>query len=265
MLQDRRKTTRVLPTTEPKYQQNPPTGSTESSTMNILITNADGPDSKGLESLIDATRAYYREARITVIVPEGLSEGASMSSTAFDLPKYHPDNLQEVPGQKNIFTAPNLTPADIVDVAFHHPDFFIAKGAWDLVLSGINGQLTVGFDILRSATAGAAMTAATGYGCAAIAIHTESQGQLPRPSELILYDIMRTIKPGAGECWNINIPEQAAKGYTNVPTSHRSLHRAAPTHIVPRAANEKTDLTEVVLGYVTISRIILRTNEMLRY
>ncbi len=110
--------------------------------MNILISNDDGYQAEGLNTLIHALSGF---AKVTAVAPEINRSGASNSLT-LDLPlrlSKHSDILYSVNG----------TPTDCVHLALTG----LLKEPPDIVVSGINHGENLGDDTLYSGTVAAAM------------------------------------------------------------------------------------------------------------
>lgn len=240
--------------------------------MNILITNDDGPEAAGLGALRDAVKRAWKEARVILITPRPHSSGLSMSVN----PKIKPsefslDHMERVDKDHYVIDG---TPTDAVDLAVLRSDLFLPRGPnWTYVLSGVNAGDNVGVDILRSGTCGAAITASLTYGLASIAfsqmLKTEPSKDTPRAefktADAVLGTLLQGALPNPGEAWNINFPASAPTGYVDVPIAHYSRWRPPPSNLVPRARGEKSDLTELMAGYVTKSTLDLRLSRPLRY
>lgn len=170
--------------------------------MNILITNDDGIDAKGIAVLAEVAAAF---GAVTVVAP------ASQCSAMSHRITFKPMKVQErqlgIPGVKAYSV--EGTPADCVKTAV---DALMVEKP-DVVLSGINNGYNVGFDIAYSGTVGAAMEALM-LGIPAIAVSQldvddfdASRHYLPQ----ILPELLAGA-PSATEIWNVNIPALNCKG-----------------------------------------------------
>lgn len=241
-------------------------------TLNILVTSDDGHGATGLQVLLDSIQQVWPSARPTVIVSSEPGPGSSMSlSKGWDT--YLSVPALEV--EDRVFTLP-LTPADLMYRAFYKREEF-SKRDWDLVLVGCNHGANIGFDIFHSGTTGMAMIAARGFGTASFAFSQD----LPDNPDLILSkdidrayfssaeriipDFLRKQAPDSGVCWNVNIPEEASRGYKMVKAAHYSYHRTPPTRLVPRASVEENDIRYLMEGWVTTTPLELRVNPNLRF
>ena len=115
------------------------------SDKNILITNDDGAEAKGLHSLIDAMQQL---GKVTVVAPEEAQSGMSQAITV-----KHPLRIKKknIKGYE-IYTV-NGTPADCVKLAMHR----LLDKTPDLVVSGINHGGNASTSVLYSGTMGAAL------------------------------------------------------------------------------------------------------------
>jgi 5'-nucleotidase len=115
--------------------------------MNILITNDDGFQSKGIVELINIARPF---GKILVVAPDS---GRSAQSSALTVTK--PLLYQEVKNETDVrILATTGTPADCVKFTFSGQ----IEGGFvpDLVLSGINHGSNSAINIIYSGTLGAA-------------------------------------------------------------------------------------------------------------
>lgn len=134
--------------------------------MNILLTNDDGIHSGGINEL---AKILLKNGELFVVAPLTEQSGVSQSIT-FRRPLFP----RPLPGGSRTdafeFKGYSLdgTPADCIRLAM----FELCPWKPDLVVSGINGGLNAGVNVVYSGTVGAALTAAT-YGIPAIAISLE--------------------------------------------------------------------------------------------
>src|SRR5574344_571157 len=123
--------------------------------MNILLTNDDGYNSLGIQTLYTALQKY---GKVYIIAPEHHMSGKSCSITITEglVFKKYDEFIYSLDG----------TPADCVAYAL---------GAFpiqfDLVVSGINDGLNISYDILYSGTIGACQQSLI-YGIPTIAFST---------------------------------------------------------------------------------------------
>ncbi len=117
--------------------------------MQILVTNDDGIEDKGLQELV---KAISDKHEIYVVAPNRRYSGYSGAVTF-----YQPISVTEYPlnlGEKKSYKISG-TPADCIIIAIDELIGFI-----DLVISGINDEPNLGDDIRFSATLGACREAA---------------------------------------------------------------------------------------------------------
>jgi 5'-nucleotidase len=124
---------------------------------NILITNDDGYESKGLHALIEAMRPL---GQVTVVAP-ALEKSACGHSLTLTRP------LRFISVDDDFYKLDDGTPTDCVFLALHK--LFDQQYKPDIVISGINKGANMGEDITYSGTASAAMEAVL-QGIPAIAV-----------------------------------------------------------------------------------------------
>lgn len=241
--------------------------------MNILLLNADGPDSFGLKVLRDAIKQHWKECTLYTLVPGEGGANASMGASRQFRRELSLEDFTKI--ESNYYLARQLTPVDVVDLAFLRQELFLhPKASWDLVVVGVAAGHVLGTDTYRSATTGAAMYAATAYRVAAhcFAQHlgeSEDQPTIPhaayKVAQAILPDYFRSTIATPGECWSVNFPPHSPQGYATVPTAHYSARRMPPTSVIPRSRDEKTDVTQLEKGYITTALLNMRINQPLRY
>ena len=124
--------------------------------MNILLTNDDGYDFKGIRLVREKLQKY---GRVVICAPKGKMSAKSVAKT-FDVPLVLGEE------EKDIYSFTG-TPADCV--AFAITSLGIK---FDLVVSGCNNGLNITNDILYSGTIGACLESLT-YGVPAVAFSCE--------------------------------------------------------------------------------------------
>lgn len=123
----------------------------------ILVTNDDGFDSKGLHALIEALQPL---ARVTAVAPT-IDKSACGHSLTLTRP------LRFIELNDDFFKLDDGTPSDCVFLSLNK--LFDEDSKPDLVISGINKGANMGEDITYSGTASAAMEAVL-QGIPAIAV-----------------------------------------------------------------------------------------------
>ncbi len=206
--------------------------------MRALITNDDGVDSPGIETL--AGVAAECDLDVIVAAPAWDSSGASASLTAvlrdgqLCLEERSYASLPGVP-----VYAVEAAPAYIVRAA--------AAGAFgpppDVVISGINNGVNTGHAILHSGTVGAALTAAT-YGQRGLAV---SIGAAPEPHWATAAAYARRaldwlVASGDAAVINVNVPNLPAHDVRGFERARLAAFGAVQTHI-----------TEAGEGYVKLA------------
>ena len=121
--------------------------------MNILLTNDDGYDSKGIHLLKDKLKKY---GRVVIVAPKGPMSAKSCSITIGT-----GIHVEQVDGETFICEG---TPADCVSFGINALSI-----DFDLVVSGCNNGFNVSYDTMYSGTVGAALEALT-YGKKSIAV-----------------------------------------------------------------------------------------------
>ncbi|MEF3693867.1 MAG: 5'/3'-nucleotidase SurE [Candidatus Cloacimonadota bacterium] len=184
--------------------------------MRILLTNDDGIQAEGLQSMARSLREAGHE--ILIVAPDGQRSASSHSiSLHRDIAvRKLADEVYEVNG----------TPVDCVVVALQK----INTKPVDLVISGVNAGQNMGEDILYSGTVAAATEAALlGYKAIAASIcsyadqfYETSAWWIPRLLELGLHDLIQHL-----EVYNVNfpnLPKEQIKGMRLTQTGHRKYY-----------------------------------------
>ena len=133
--------------------------------MRILLTNDDGIDSPGLWA---AAEALSELGFVTVVAPREQASGTGRSKPNSSDWRVTPRKLT-VHGKEWIVYAVGGTPAQVVQ----HAILEIMPECPDLVVSGINYGVNVGFGVTISGTVGAAMEAAA-HGIPSLAVSLET-------------------------------------------------------------------------------------------
>lgn len=174
--------------------------------LEILITNDDGYDAKGINTLIDIMATI---GNVTVIAPDGPRSGQSNAITVTQ-----PLRLQLYREYKNvrIFTS-NGTPTDCVKLAIN--ELYKEKRP-DLLVSGINHGSNAAINVIYSGTMGAVLEgcengiASIGFSIcdhSAEADFSYFAAYIPEICKLIL---SKQIPYGTG--FNVNAPKGEIKG-----------------------------------------------------
>ncbi len=171
--------------------------------MKILLTNDDGIYAPGLTAM---KRSLSRLGEVYVIAPSKEQSGVSHSITFLS-----PLTVKRV----YVDNAPwgwmvDGSPADCVKLGATQ----IMPEYPDLIVSGINGGLNAGINVLYSGTVGAAVEGAF-YGITSVAVSLEYDENEPfhRAGDLATEVIRRILEqnPGGSKLYNLNIPLSALK------------------------------------------------------
>ena len=230
--------------------------------MLILLTNDDGIYAPGLQAL---ERELRQIGDVVVVAPAVEQSGVGHSITF----------LQPLVA-KQVFDGDRLrgwavegSPADSVKLGI----FEFCPRRPDVVVSGLNGGLNAGINVLYSGTVAAAIEGAF-FGITSIAcsleFHEHAQyGKAARIARGIIQQILELKKPGP-ELYNLNIPTVACDqpaGIRVVPMGvsrygEHFIKRTDPrgrtyywatNEPPPRAEGHETDLTALTKGYITLT------------
>ncbi len=230
--------------------------------MEILLTNDDGIYAPGLEALESQLRQL---GNVTVVAPATEQSGVGHSITFLS-----PLICKEVyQGDRRRGWAVEGSPADCVKIGI----FEFCPQRPDLVVSGMNGGLNAGINVLYSGTVAAAIEGAF-FGITSIAMSLEfdEHADFVRAA-VIARDVIEQVLEFKGpepQLYNLNIPTAAVNGTRQlrvVPMSivrygekfikrqdpkGRSYYWASPDP-APRPTETETDLSALEQGFVTLS------------
>ena len=236
--------------------------------MNILLTNDDGINAAGINSLYNA---FSRHHAVYVIAPD-LEQSACSNAITVRTPL----TIKKV--SENRFSVSGF-PADCVIIGLSS-DFIPAI---DLVISGINHGPNVGDDLFFSGTVAGART---GYIFGTAAVSVSMNCSKKRPSKYfddaskLLLDFIHELAPGgsfspkaAMPFFNINYPdlpsgEIKGRKYTYIGRRiyrdcfHKSVLHADETDVqmggyIESISAEGSDSTELEKGYISITPLML--------
>jgi len=178
----------------------------------ILLTNDDGIHAPGLAAM---ERQLRRLGEVYVVAPTAEQSGVAHSITYLT-----PLIVKEVyHGAERWGWAVEGSPADCVKIAVDK----LCPRMPDLVVSGINGGLNAGINVLYSGTVAAAIEGAF-FGITSVAVSLEFDEQAPfdRAARLALGIIEQLLqrKEAQSRLYNLNIPVAA-------------LRNSAEVHVVP--------------------------------
>ena len=240
--------------------------------MQILLTNDDGIHAPGLAAM---ERELAKMGDVWVVAPATEQSGVGHSITFLS-----PLLVQEVyDGPRRRGWAVEGSPADCVKIAVTE----LVPRAPDLVVSGINGGLNAGINVLYSGTVAAAIEGAfVGITSVAVSLEFDEQAQFDQAARLaskVIRQIQERIaategNPNRSEAesrlFNLNIPTVALAQPTKVqivPMSVAPYEEAFEQRRDPRGRryywaaggpttnveSEETDLSALKKGFVTLT------------
>lgn len=230
--------------------------------MLILLTNDDGIYAPGLEALEAELRKI---AEVRVVAPATEQSGVGHSITFL-----RPLVCKEVyDGDRRRGWAVEGSPADCVKLGI----FEFCEQRPDLVVSGLNGGLNAGINVLYSGTVAAAIEGAF-FGITSIACSLEfhEHAHFERAA-VIARGVIEQILAQKGEApqlYNLNIPTVATERPSELKIVPMGVSRYGEHFIKrkdpkgrsyywatndppPRPEGRETDLTAIAHGYVTLT------------
>ncbi len=230
--------------------------------MRILLTNDDGIYAPGLSAL---ERALSRIGEVTVVAPATEQSGVGHSIT-FLKPLVAKEVLD---GRRRRGWAVEGSPADCVKLGI----FEYCTQRPDLVVSGLNGGLNAGINVLYSGTVAAAIEGAF-FGITSIACSLEDDEHADRQRAAeIAVDVIQQVlrqKNQQPQLYNLNVPLQALTGEPQLRLVPMGLDRWGEQYerrVDPRGRNyfwatsepppppteHETDVTALAKGFVTLT------------
>lgn len=232
--------------------------------MQILLTNDDGIYAPGLAALENELR---KMGEVYVVAPATEQSGVSHSITFLS-----PLVCKEVfDGNRQRGWAVEGSPADCVKLGITE----LCPAAPDLVVSGINGGLNAGINVLYSGTVAAAIEGAFfGIESVAVSLEYDPHAQFEKAA-VLARRVIEQLLDHRGEqpqLYNLNIPTASLKNGSSfrvVPmglerygehyekrTDPRGRNYFWATNLPPpRAGTEETDLTCLAKGDVTLTAL----------
>lgn len=226
--------------------------------MRILITNDDGINSTGLHMLV---KEMEKDNEVIIAAPDSERSACGHSVTL-----HKPIAVREIniDGIKSKAFAIFGTPADCVKIGMDK----IMDGKIDMVMSGINRGLNLGYDVIYSGTVSAAMESAI-YKVPSIAVSTEVTDN-EKNYELAALTARKilgmTVKNMSDNTvLNVNIPSGKARGIKVCRLGNRTykscyterLKNGEKSFIVTGEPDdeddENTDVSNYKCGFVTIT------------
>jgi len=231
--------------------------------VEILLTNDDGIYAPGLESL---ERELRRLGHVTVVSPATEQSGVGHSITFLS-----PLVCKQVyDGERLRGWAVEGSPADCVKIGI----LKFCPQRPDLVVSGMNGGLNAGINVLYSGTVAAAIEGAF-FGITSVAVSLEfnEHAQYDKAAGIARQVIEQILaqKSQEPQLYNLNIPTAALQGPAElrvVPMSivrygerfiertdprGRTYYWAAPDPVPRPAVEWETDLSALERGCVTLT------------
>ncbi len=232
--------------------------------MLTLLTNDDGIYAPGLAAM---ERGLQRMSTVSVVAPATEQSGVGHAITFLT-----PLTAKEIfEGDRRRGWAVDGSPADAVKLGIAQ----FCPQRPDLVVSGINGGLNAGINVLYSGTVAAAIEGAF-FGITSIAVSLEydEHADFDRAASIAV-DVITEIlsrNPPAGSLYNINIPTRAIHGQPELRVVQMSTARygeAFEQRVDPRgrtyywATNEPppppspydSDVTALAAGNVTLTQL----------
>ncbi|MCL2028981.1 MAG: 5'/3'-nucleotidase SurE [Deltaproteobacteria bacterium] len=237
--------------------------------MHILLTNDDGLMAPGLQAAYAGLKA--RGYKVTACAPDSQRSASSQAVTLYRPIKAAPWQMPD----GALGFAVYGTPADCARLGLTT----LAREPVDLVVSGLNDDTNLGFDINYSGTVAAALEAAAA-GCPALAASLERSEimdwKLAVHVLVAVVDSMRTWKLPPGMAVNLNIPARLTTGrndwfwtrtkaepspdyYDGEPHPDGSVlyHRLRPQEPAPDLEREpENDVEHSLRGHITLSPIL---------
>lgn len=232
--------------------------------MQILLTNDDGIYAPGLAALENELREL---GDVAVVAPKIEQSGVGHSITFLT-----PLICSEVfDGDRRRGWAVDGSPADCVKLGI----FEFCPQRPDLVVSGINGGLNAGINVLYSGTVAAAIEGAFfGIDSIAISLEYDDHARYDKAAQLAGRVIRQLLKHKDDEphLYNLNIPTQALDGDSELRVVPMSVHRYGEqyekrqdprgreyfwaTNLPPPSpGDEQTDLTALAEGHATLTAL----------
>ncbi len=230
--------------------------------MRILLTNDDGVYAPGLAAL---ERALLALGQVTVVAPATEQSGVGHSITFLT-----PLVAQEVwQGDRQRGWAVEGSPADCVKLGV----FEFCGGRPDLVVSGINGGLNAGINVLYSGTVAAAIEGAffeiTSF---AVSLQYDPHADFDRAADLARQIIAQVLaaKGPEPQLYNLNFPLAALAGSPSVKVVPMGVARWgeqfekrrdprgrsyywATNEPPPPEGPQETDLSALQKGHITLT------------
>ncbi len=246
--------------------------------MQILLTNDDGIYAPGLVAM---QRALRRLGDVCVVAPDREQSGVGHSITFLSplMAKEVFDVRGDQP-ERRIGWAVEGSPADCVKLALaRFPESTpLCPKVPDLVVSGVNGGLNVGINVLYSGTVAAATEGALNdLPSIAVSLEYDEHARFDAAAELaagVIEQMLRRDAFSQHKLFNLNIPTTATHGPSELQISEMGVirwpaefeerrdpkdrryfwARGLPPTDLPGAT---TDLTGIAGGYATLTPLTI--------
>jgi 5'-nucleotidase len=229
--------------------------------VQILLTNDDGIHAPGLAAL---ERELLQMGEVCVVAPAVEQSGVAHSIT-FLSPLICRDAYD---GERHRGWAVEGSPADCVKIGLFE---FCRRP--DLIVSGINGGLNAGINVLYSGTVAAAIEGAFfGITSVAVSLEFDEQADFAKAARLarhVIQQLLHLKSPGA-QLYNLNIPTAALQAAAKVRIVPMGVQRYGEHYLKrqdprgrnyywatndppPQPGEQETDLTALQQGFVTLT------------
>ena len=233
--------------------------------MEILVTNDDGGEAKGIQVL---AKAAEQLGRVTLVAPEREQSASSHAVTLRD-----PLRIREVGERRHLVSG---TPTDCVLLSIRG----LLDPRPDLVLSGVNHGPNMGDDVTYSGTVAAAIEAALlGVPAIAFSLSAKAGFHFETPARWIAPIARRLIEAptAARTFWNVNfpVPEDRIRGIRATRLGTRIYKDSVVRKTDPRGRDyywigggepsweqvPETDFHAVQQGYISVTPIRMDLND----
>jgi 5'-nucleotidase len=186
--------------------------------MNILVSNDDGYQAKGIRALAAGLKEI---AEVTVVAPDRNRSGASNSLTL--------DNPIRAFHAENGFIGVDGTPTDCVHLAITG----LLQDEPDMVVSGINHGANMGDDVLYSGTVAAAMEGRfLGLPAIAVSLVCDEKPRYFDTAARVIVELIQRIKQhplAADTILNVNVPDLPYDSLTGMEVTRLgNRHKSEP-------------------------------------
>lgn len=238
--------------------------------MRILLTNDDGVYAPGIAALREGLREL---GEVHLIAPATEQSGVGHSITFLE-----PLVCKEIFAEElRIGVAVEGSPADCVKLGVS----VLVEGPVDVVISGINGGLNAGINVLYSGTVAAAIEGAFfRLNSFAVSLEYDTHADFATAAKIAVPLIQQilALKEGKPQLYNINIPTAAVELYKSggkpqVEIVPMGVERYGEHYIrrqdpkgrdyywatndpPPRRTDHPTDLTALLDGHVTVTPLM---------